>query len=60
MKGTLLLAVGLGLAAVCVLIPFPVLRTTGGFTGCYLFWSAATLVVIVGAADYTARWRNAG
>jgi hypothetical protein len=56
MKGLTFLVLALVLVAVDVLVPYLALAEIPSFAASFLFWSALTLLVILGAAWYTRHW----
>jgi uncharacterized membrane protein YhaH (DUF805 family) len=58
MRGLAFLILALSAVVVFVVIPYLLLAGIASFAGCFLYWSAATAVVIVAAAIYTRRWRD--
>jgi len=46
------------LVVVYVAVPFLLLSDVASFSGCYLLWTAATVVTVIGAIIYTRRWKD--
>lgn len=61
-SGKNLVLLGLGVIAIlvisCFIVPFVLLRHVDTWFGSFLYWSVATLVVIVISALISLRWKD--
>ncbi len=56
MKGRTFLVLAVVLVAVDLLVPYLILADVPSFGASFLFWSALTLLVIIGAGQYIRHW----